>query len=106
MVRRKEPTDEDILKARKVISDFGKTALGDMSREYQEKLVERYYLNIRGVPISELPDNQLYHIAEGRYQNALRLYELPLSFEGENPQSEVSQTEESSDSLESQLNMF
>jgi len=69
-----KPTPEDMNKARQVVARFGNLSLNQMDRGTLSALVSVWYGdNIRGKPLDEIPENQLYRIAERLYFQSISM---------------------------------
>jgi hypothetical protein len=81
MAKRKELTDEVILKSREAVSRFGNISPLQMSRITQLNLVGLFYSKIHGVDLRNVPEAQLFRIAERIYQKMPNDAKEPTSFE-------------------------
>ena len=63
-MRKRKGIDSDPLKAMELIRRYDGADLSRLPREEMISLIGIYYTQIRGMPVSRLPDSQLYRIAQ------------------------------------------
>jgi hypothetical protein len=70
MGKARELTLTDFERAKELVEKFEGADINSMPYADQLELVRIYYGRIRGVPIQNLPEKQLYRIAERLYHQA------------------------------------
>ncbi|MBS3086947.1 hypothetical protein J4422_04590 [Candidatus Pacearchaeota archaeon] len=74
-MRKRLGLDSNIAKAKVLLRRYDGANLASFPRAELESLVGIYYNRIRGRPISEIPDDQLYRIAQRLHRRAHEVVE-------------------------------
>jgi hypothetical protein len=78
-ISREELTERDVGRAWEFYTKYVGADIGAASRQEKERMVGVYYDFIRGVPLSEVSDEQLYMIARRLHGNAKEIVEGNLT---------------------------
>lgn len=75
--RKKQPTPLEISRAQELIRRYGGANLHSLPKEDLVSMIKTHYQRIRGIPIENLPNNQVYRIAQRLYDGA---YEIDTNY--------------------------
>ena len=75
MTKKRPVTNQDIEKAKEFLRRFGDVNLPRLDRSGYEDMIGFYYNRIRGVPLRNIRDDQLYRIAQRLYNQAFEIVE-------------------------------